>query len=226
MHTESLLGALPPAAASTAREGPASPRLPPATPTGPGLDPSWAPEQRSPLVPQLARVQWGLQLPHLGVAGRYTEVYVEPRMVPARGGAPTPLWYSLLSPPCRVGVQGELAGSQGSWCARPPWSCRAAAGSDESVPRRPPAQRARAQHSGLRHKAAVLFALQEGPEAEIFGGERSVFYLLMKMFVTSTHLQLKSSTKRLIIKVRARPTSHSHCPGCGAQPTAVESRMS
>ncbi|XP_053772612.1 nucleolar pre-ribosomal-associated protein 1 isoform X2 [Desmodus rotundus] len=42
---------------------------------------------------------------------------------------------------------------------------------------------------------------QEGPEAEIFGGERSVFYLLMKMFVTSTHLQLKSSTKRLIIKI-------------------------
>ncbi|XP_029794526.1 nucleolar pre-ribosomal-associated protein 1 [Suricata suricatta] len=42
---------------------------------------------------------------------------------------------------------------------------------------------------------------QEGPDAEIIGGERSVFYLLMKMFVSSSHLQLKSSTKLLIIKV-------------------------
>uniref|UniRef100_A0A8C6QHN4 URB1 ribosome biogenesis 1 homolog (S. cerevisiae) n=2 Tax=Nannospalax galili TaxID=1026970 RepID=A0A8C6QHN4_NANGA len=42
---------------------------------------------------------------------------------------------------------------------------------------------------------------QEGPNAEIIGGERSVFYLLMKMFVTSSHLQLKSSTKLLIIKI-------------------------
>ncbi|XP_012587730.1 PREDICTED: nucleolar pre-ribosomal-associated protein 1 isoform X2 [Condylura cristata] len=42
---------------------------------------------------------------------------------------------------------------------------------------------------------------QEGPDAEIIGGERSVFYLLMKMFVTSGHLQLKSSTKLLITKV-------------------------
>nr|XP_019585736.1 PREDICTED: nucleolar pre-ribosomal-associated protein 1 [Rhinolophus sinicus] len=42
---------------------------------------------------------------------------------------------------------------------------------------------------------------QEGPEAEIIGGERSVFYLLMKMFVTSSHLQLKTSTKLLIIKI-------------------------
>ncbi|XP_016063699.1 PREDICTED: nucleolar pre-ribosomal-associated protein 1-like [Miniopterus natalensis] len=42
---------------------------------------------------------------------------------------------------------------------------------------------------------------QEGPEVEIIGGERSVFYLLMKMFVTSTHSQLKSSTKLLIMKI-------------------------
>ncbi|XP_015334179.1 nucleolar pre-ribosomal-associated protein 1 isoform X1 [Marmota marmota marmota] len=42
---------------------------------------------------------------------------------------------------------------------------------------------------------------QEGPDIEIIGGERSVFYLLMKMFVTSSHLQLKSSTKLLIIKI-------------------------
>ncbi|KAK2490694.1 hypothetical protein MC885_003320 [Smutsia gigantea] len=42
---------------------------------------------------------------------------------------------------------------------------------------------------------------QEGPDADIIGGERSVFYLLMKMFVTSTHLQLKSSTKLLIVKI-------------------------
>ncbi|XP_034371344.1 nucleolar pre-ribosomal-associated protein 1 [Arvicanthis niloticus] len=42
---------------------------------------------------------------------------------------------------------------------------------------------------------------QEGPEAEILGGERSVFYLLMKMFLNSSHLQLKSSTKLLIIKI-------------------------
>ncbi|KAB1283048.1 Nucleolar pre-ribosomal-associated protein 1 [Camelus dromedarius] len=42
---------------------------------------------------------------------------------------------------------------------------------------------------------------QEGPDAEIIGGKRSVFYLLMKMFVTSSHSQLKSSTKLLIVKV-------------------------
>uniref|UniRef100_A0A8C4LF28 URB1 ribosome biogenesis homolog n=1 Tax=Equus asinus asinus TaxID=83772 RepID=A0A8C4LF28_EQUAS len=42
---------------------------------------------------------------------------------------------------------------------------------------------------------------QEGPDAEIIGGERSVFYLLMKMFVTSSHVQLKSSTKLLIVKI-------------------------
>ncbi|VCX39316.1 unnamed protein product, partial [Gulo gulo] len=42
---------------------------------------------------------------------------------------------------------------------------------------------------------------QEGPDADIVRGERSVFYLLMKMFVTSSHLQLKSSTKLLIIKI-------------------------
>ncbi|XP_057620443.1 nucleolar pre-ribosomal-associated protein 1 isoform X2 [Chionomys nivalis] len=42
---------------------------------------------------------------------------------------------------------------------------------------------------------------QESHDAEIIGGERSVFYLLMKMFVNSSHLQLKSSTKLLIIKI-------------------------
>ncbi|XP_012926742.1 nucleolar pre-ribosomal-associated protein 1 isoform X2 [Heterocephalus glaber] len=42
---------------------------------------------------------------------------------------------------------------------------------------------------------------QEGPDADIVRGERSVFYLLMKMFVTSSHLYLKSSTKLLIIKI-------------------------
>nr|XP_058152142.1 nucleolar pre-ribosomal-associated protein 1 isoform X2 [Dasypus novemcinctus] len=42
---------------------------------------------------------------------------------------------------------------------------------------------------------------QEGPDAEIIGGERSVFYLLMKMFVSSTHPQLKSSTRLLIMKI-------------------------
>ncbi|XP_076974949.1 nucleolar pre-ribosomal-associated protein 1 isoform X3 [Tamandua tetradactyla] len=42
---------------------------------------------------------------------------------------------------------------------------------------------------------------QEGPDAEIIGGERSVFYLLMKMFVSSSHSQLKASTKLLIMKI-------------------------
>nr|XP_006216094.1 nucleolar pre-ribosomal-associated protein 1 isoform X1 [Vicugna pacos] len=42
---------------------------------------------------------------------------------------------------------------------------------------------------------------QEGPDAEIIGGKRSVFYLLMKMFVTSSNSQLKSSTKLLIVKI-------------------------
>ncbi|EPQ04265.1 Nucleolar pre-ribosomal-associated protein 1 [Myotis brandtii] len=47
----------------------------------------------------------------------------------------------------------------------------------------------------------LLSPPQEGPEAELLGGERSVFYLLMKMFVASAHSQLKLSTKRLIVKV-------------------------
>uniref|UniRef100_A0A5F9DR07 URB1 ribosome biosis homolog n=1 Tax=Oryctolagus cuniculus TaxID=9986 RepID=A0A5F9DR07_RABIT len=41
---------------------------------------------------------------------------------------------------------------------------------------------------------------QEGPDTESVA-ERSVFYLLMKMFVTSSHLQLKSSTQLLIMKI-------------------------
>lgn len=63
------------------------------------------------------------------------------------------------------------------------------------------------------HSAAVTsvitlsFKLQEGPDAEIIGGKRSVFYLLMKMFVTSGHSQLKSSTKLLIVKVSLFYTS-------------------
>lgn len=58
------------------------------------------------------------------------------------------------------------------------------------------------QYCGLSNVGnELLFTPQEGPDAEIIGGERSVFYLLMKMFVTSSHLQLKSSTKLLIIKV-------------------------
>uniref|UniRef100_A0A8D2JBQ1 URB1 ribosome biogenesis homolog n=1 Tax=Varanus komodoensis TaxID=61221 RepID=A0A8D2JBQ1_VARKO len=43
------------------------------------------------------------------------------------------------------------------------------------------------------------FKIQD--EAEKVCGERSVFYLLMKMFVTSNHSQFKKSTKKLIIKV-------------------------
>ncbi|XP_007424576.1 nucleolar pre-ribosomal-associated protein 1 [Python bivittatus] len=43
------------------------------------------------------------------------------------------------------------------------------------------------------------FRIQD--EAEKVYGERSVFYLLMKMFVTSHHSQLKISTKKLIIKL-------------------------
>ncbi|XP_042314593.1 LOW QUALITY PROTEIN: nucleolar pre-ribosomal-associated protein 1 [Sceloporus undulatus] len=43
------------------------------------------------------------------------------------------------------------------------------------------------------------FKMQD--EAEKVCGERSVFYLLLKMFVTSNHSQLKASTKKLIIKV-------------------------
>uniref|UniRef100_A0A8C5TWG7 URB1 ribosome biogenesis homolog n=1 Tax=Malurus cyaneus samueli TaxID=2593467 RepID=A0A8C5TWG7_9PASS len=38
-------------------------------------------------------------------------------------------------------------------------------------------------------------------QTEKMSGEKSVFYLLMKMFVTSTHSHLKISTKKLIIKV-------------------------
>ncbi|KAM9319582.1 nucleolar pre-ribosomal-associated protein 1 [Gastrophryne carolinensis] len=42
------------------------------------------------------------------------------------------------------------------------------------------------------------FKVQEVSEA---GGEKSVFYLLLKMFVTCNKTQLKSSTRRLIIKI-------------------------
>ncbi|NXG73591.1 NPA1P protein, partial [Baryphthengus martii] len=45
------------------------------------------------------------------------------------------------------------------------------------------------------------FRVQDVSEAEKVSGEKSVFYLLMKMFVTSNHSYLKISTKKLIIKV-------------------------
>ncbi|NXB00486.1 NPA1P protein, partial [Cnemophilus loriae] len=45
------------------------------------------------------------------------------------------------------------------------------------------------------------FRIQDISETEKISGEKSVFYLLMKMFVTSTHSHLKISTKKLIIKV-------------------------
>ncbi|KAM9390262.1 nucleolar pre-ribosomal-associated protein 1 [Phaethornis superciliosus] len=45
------------------------------------------------------------------------------------------------------------------------------------------------------------FRVQDISETEKVSGEKSVFYLLMKMFVTSNHSHLKISTKKLIIKV-------------------------
>ncbi|NXT48894.1 NPA1P protein, partial [Pluvianellus socialis] len=45
------------------------------------------------------------------------------------------------------------------------------------------------------------FRVQDASETEKVSGEKSVFYLLMKMFVTSNHSHLKISTKKLIIKV-------------------------
>uniref|UniRef100_A0A8B9CB62 URB1 ribosome biosis homolog n=1 Tax=Anser brachyrhynchus TaxID=132585 RepID=A0A8B9CB62_9AVES len=45
------------------------------------------------------------------------------------------------------------------------------------------------------------FRVQDVSETEKVAGEKSVFYLLMKMFVTSNHSHLKISTKKLIIKV-------------------------
>ncbi|NXJ61965.1 NPA1P protein, partial [Rostratula benghalensis] len=45
------------------------------------------------------------------------------------------------------------------------------------------------------------FRVQDVSETEKVSGEKSVFYLLMKMFVTSNHSHLKISTKKLIIKV-------------------------
>ncbi|NXW84799.1 NPA1P protein, partial [Alopecoenas beccarii] len=45
------------------------------------------------------------------------------------------------------------------------------------------------------------FRIQDVSETEKVSGEKSVFYLLMKMFVTSNHSHLKISTKKLIIKV-------------------------
>ncbi|NXD07775.1 NPA1P protein, partial [Nothocercus nigrocapillus] len=45
------------------------------------------------------------------------------------------------------------------------------------------------------------FRVQDASETEKVSGEKSVFYLLMKMFVTSNRSHLKISTKKLIIKV-------------------------
>ncbi|NXA49095.1 NPA1P protein, partial [Nothocercus julius] len=45
------------------------------------------------------------------------------------------------------------------------------------------------------------FRVQDASETEKVSGEKSVFYLLMKMFVTSNCSHLKISTKKLIIKV-------------------------
>ncbi|NWW94941.1 NPA1P protein, partial [Rhynochetos jubatus] len=45
------------------------------------------------------------------------------------------------------------------------------------------------------------FRVQDVSETEKESGEKSVFYLLMKMFVTSNHSHLKISTKKLIVKV-------------------------
>ncbi|XP_061857913.1 nucleolar pre-ribosomal-associated protein 1 isoform X2 [Colius striatus] len=45
------------------------------------------------------------------------------------------------------------------------------------------------------------FRVQDVSETEKASSEKSVFYLLMKMFVTSNHSHLKISTKKLIIKV-------------------------
>ncbi|NXL64330.1 NPA1P protein, partial [Chordeiles acutipennis] len=45
------------------------------------------------------------------------------------------------------------------------------------------------------------FRVQDVSETEKVSGEKSVFYLLMKMYVTSNHSHLKISTKKLIIKV-------------------------
>ncbi|KFQ41282.1 Nucleolar pre-ribosomal-associated protein 1, partial [Nestor notabilis] len=45
------------------------------------------------------------------------------------------------------------------------------------------------------------FRVQDVSETEKVSGEKSVFYLLMKMFVTSNHSHLKISTRKLIIKV-------------------------
>uniref|UniRef100_A0A670XZ50 URB1 ribosome biosis homolog n=1 Tax=Pseudonaja textilis TaxID=8673 RepID=A0A670XZ50_PSETE len=45
------------------------------------------------------------------------------------------------------------------------------------------------------------FRIQVRDAAEKVCGEKSVFYLLMKMFVTSPHSQLKIATKKLIFKV-------------------------
>ncbi|OXB79759.1 UNVERIFIED_CONTAM: hypothetical protein H355_013744 [Colinus virginianus] len=45
------------------------------------------------------------------------------------------------------------------------------------------------------------FRVQDISETEKIAGEKSVFYLLVKMFVTSNHSHLKVSTKKLIIKI-------------------------
>ncbi|XP_032053287.1 nucleolar pre-ribosomal-associated protein 1 isoform X1 [Aythya fuligula] len=45
------------------------------------------------------------------------------------------------------------------------------------------------------------FRVQDVSETEKTAGEKSVFYLLMKMFITSNQSHLKISTKKLIIKV-------------------------
>ncbi|KAJ7990103.1 hypothetical protein DPEC_G00296820 [Dallia pectoralis] len=44
------------------------------------------------------------------------------------------------------------------------------------------------------------FRAQDHPETEVLTGERSVFYLLLKMFVSSNNSHLKLSTRKLVLK--------------------------
>lgn len=47
-----------------------------------------------------------------------------------------------------------------------------------------------------------LFSSQDAADTESSSGEKSVLYLLLKMFVSSGSSHLKTSTRRLVLKVR------------------------
>ena len=57
-----------------------------------------------------------------------------------------------------------------------------------------------------------FFSWQDAADAESSSGEKSVLYLLLKMFVSSiSNSHLRSSTQKLVLKVKSISISLFHC---------------